>query len=559
MKKYYSELNRELKKISSLDEFSKLKNRLLKKYRLKNQPSYIQILTNVNPSLFKKLKFLQTKPTRTISGVAPIAIMTPPHKCPHGKCIYCPGGINSIFGSVPQSYTGHEPASMRAKRNFYDPYLQVFNRLEQYALLNHNFDKVELIIMGGTFLSTPFNSQENFIKYSFKAMNDFSGLFFNKSRFNFANFKDFFELPANVHDNYRMASLQQKILCLKRDSTLTKEHSRNENSNVRCVTLALETRPDTCKKQHINNALKYGSTRIELGVQTLYNSILKKVNRGHTVEDVIEATQLLKDSLFKVGFHVMPGLPYSTKKLDIKMFRDLFSNQNLKPDALKIYPCMVMPGTKLYDMYKKKTFKPLSRDEAAEIIIEAKKHIPKYVRIMRIQRDIPTKMTAAGVDLTNFRQSLNEVLRKKGIKCNCIRCREPKNNNISWDDVKLLSYNYQASNGTEIFISAEDTKNDLLAGFCRLRLPYKPFRKEITNNSAGIRELHVYGSAVAIGDKSYSIQHKGIGSSLLKEAERLANEEFDARKIVVISGIGARPYFYRFNYRKDGPYMSKKI
>src|SRR3989344_6223952 len=253
MKAFYNELSRELRNITSLKQFMALKNALAKKYKLKDQPSNIQILTHVDDSLFGKLKFLKTKPARTMSGVAPVAIMTKPFPCPHvkkgiGPCIYCPGGPSSFFGSTPQSYTGYEPASMRAKRNFYSPFLQVFNRLEQYALLNQNFGKVELIIMGGTFLSVPAKYQQDFVMKSFMAMNEFSRLFFNKNKFDFVKFKKFFELPADVHEKKRTTRLQKRILKLEKKSSIKKEHSKNEASNVRCVTLALETRPDVCTK-----------------------------------------------------------------------------------------------------------------------------------------------------------------------------------------------------------------------------------------------------------------------------------------------------------------------
>ena len=569
MKAFYNELSRELRNITSLKQFMALKNALAKKYKLKDQPSNIHILTNVNDSLFGKLKFLKTKPARTMSGVAPVAIMTKPFPCPHvkkgiGPCIYCPGGPSSFFGSTPQSYTGYEPASMRAKRNFYSPFLQVFNRLEQYALLNQNFGKVELIIMGGTFLSMPAKYQQDFIMKSFMAMNEFSRLFFNKNKFDFVKFKKFFELPADVHDKKRTTRLQKRILKLEKKSGIKKEHSRNEASNVRCVTLALETRPDVCSKRYINDALSYGSTRIELGVQSLNDKILNQVNRGHDIKQVIEAMRLLKDSFFKVNFHMMPGLPGSTKESDIAMFHELFSNEDFKPDALKIYPCIVMPGTRLYDMYKKGKSHPLTTKDAIDIIAEAKKYIPEYARIMRIQRDIPTKVIAAGVDLTNFRQLVDVRLREMGIKCRCIRCREPRNKKISWKDFKIFSIQYKASGGTEIFISAEDSKNDLLLGFCRLRIPYRSFRPEITANSAGIREIHVYGTAAPIGEDRKSnlqhhVQHKGIGKLLMEEAERIAKEEFQIKKLLVISGVGVRPYFARLGYKRDWPYMSKII
>ena len=569
MKAFYSELSRELRNITSLKQFMALKNKIAGKYKLKNQPSNIQILTHMNNSLFGKLKFLKTKPARTMSGVAPVAIMTKPWQCPHvkkgvGPCIYCPGGPSSFFGSTPQSYTGHEPASMRAKRNFYSPFLQVFNRLEQYALLNQNFGKVELIIMGGTFLSMPAKYQQDFIMKSFMALNEFSRLFFNENKLDFVRFKKFFELPADVHDKDRTARLQKKMQKLEKKSDIKKEHLRNEASNVRCVALALETRPDVCSKKYINDALSYGSTRIEVGVQSLSNKILKQANRGHDIQHVVKAAQLLKDSFFKVTFHIMPGLPGSTKESDIAMFKELFSNEDFKPDALKIYPCMVMPGTGLYALYKKGKFSPLATNDAVGIITEAKKYIPEYARIMRIQRDIPTKVIAAGVGLTNFRQLVDARLKEMGIKCRCIRCREPRNSKISWQDIKISGFQYKASGGTEIFISAEDSKNDLLLGFCRLRIPCKPFRPEITASSAGIREIHVYGTAASIGEEyrknlPYQVQHKGIGKLLMEEAERIAKEEFQIKKLLVISGVGVRPYFARLGYKRDWPYMSKII
>ena len=254
----------------------------------------------------------------------------------------------------------------------------------------------------------------------------------------------------------------------------------------------------------------------------------------------------------------MQGLPESTKEEDISNFRKIFSSQDYKPDALKIYPCMVMPGTPLYEQYKKGLFRPITTQEAAEIVIQGKKFIPKYCRVMRIQRDIPTKVTIDGVNITNFRQYIHDLMNQRNIKCNCIRCREPKNKQIDFNNIRILKEDYKASNGDEIFISIEDIKNDILLGFIRLRIPYKPFRKEITSKSGGIRELHVYGKAIPIG-KEGLIQHKGLGKTLLLEAERIAKEDFDINKMLIISGIGVKEYFTKFEYKKDGPYMSKRL
>ena len=508
---------------------------------------------NIELNIKNKLGLI-SKPVRTLSGVAPVAIMTRPEMCPHGTCTFCPGGPGSFFGNVPKSYTGNEPASMRAVRNNFDPYLQVFNRLEHYVLLNQTPEKVELIIMGGTFLAYDKKYQDEFITYALKAMNDFGELFLDKKIDN-EKFKDFFELDMEFKSLERKEKLHNKILAIKGKSTLEKEQERNETSNIRCVTFNVETKPDWCFEEHINQALRLGVTRIEMGIQTLNNDILDKTHRGHSVEDTIKATGLLKDSFLKTIYHIMPGLPESSKEEDIENFKRIFSDQNFKPDGLKIYPCMVMPGTALEKQYRKGLFKPLTTEEAAEIVVEAKKYIPRYCRVLRIQRDIPTKVTVDGVDITNFRQYVHNIMDKK---CNCIRCREPMGKEIDWDNVKMNRIDYDASNGKEIFLSFDDMTNDILLGFLRLRVPYKPFRKEISEDSAGVREIHVYGKAAKIGEKG-EVQHRGIGKELLNETERIAKEEFGKNKMLIISGIGVREYFKKFGYKKDGIYVSKEL
>lgn len=554
---YYRKLTQKIvnDNIIDLNEILMLRDELAKKYHPDKLPSLIQILVRINDNKF--LKSLKIKPVRTISGVAPVAIMTYPESCKHGRCTFCPGGPNSYFGNVPQSYTGNEPASMRAIRNNFDPYLQVFNRLQHYILLGHLPDKIELIIMGGTFPSYKQDYQDEFITYALKSMNDFSEMFFKGKEFDFIKFKEFYNLPHDITDKEVIKKLQDKLLLIKGNSSLEEEQIRNEVAKVRCVVMNIETKPDWCFQQHINQMLKLGTTRVEVGIQTLYDEILHKTNRGHNLQDSIKATQLLKDSFLKTCYHMMPGLPFTTRQMDINNFKELFENQDYKPDALKIYPCMVMPGTPLYIQYKRGEFKPLSTKEAANLLLEVKPLIPKYCRVMRVQRDIPTKVTIDGVDITNFRQYLHELMKKKGIKCKCIRCREPKNKKVNYDKVKLNRLDYKSSNGKEIFLSFDDVSQDILLGFIRLRLPYKPFRKEISENSAGIRELHVYGSAVPISKKSKEVQHRGYGTKLLANAEKIAKEEFDIKKLLIISGIGVREYFKKFGYKKDGAYVSK--
>lgn len=541
--------------MNDVNKVDKIRREMCRKHSSSEFPSYIQILMHASKKEYDKLKFLQTKPIRTISGVAPLAIMTKPIQCPHGKCTFCPGGLNSYFGDMPQSYTGNEPATMRAARNGYDPYLQVFNRLEQYQLLNHNLDKIEMIIMGGTFPSFDVKYQEEFVKHALKAMNDFGEMFY-KEGFDLLKFKEFFELPCDVKDQPREENIKGKVLKLKGECSLEKEQLRNETSYVRCVAMALETRPDYCKGKEIDMMLNLGCTRVELGVQSIYDSVLKRSERGHTVKDAVEATQMMKDSFLKIGYHIMPGLDSSDKEKDVQMFKEIFSNPDYMPDFLKIYPCMVMPGTKLNEKYSQGKFKPLTTKEAASLIAEGKLYIPKFCRVQRIQRDIPTKVVAAGVDVTNLRQHVDGEMRIKKIKCRCIRCHEPKDKPVG--EVRMHRLDYEASNGQEVFLSMED-KNNTLIGFCRMRKPYMPFRKEITSGTVGIRELHVYSPSLTIGTKDdSSFQHRGYGKQLMLEAERIATEDFDAKKIAVISGIGVKEYFRKkLNYKKDGIYMSK--
>lgn len=545
------------KRITTQEQLNKAKLRTARKYHLKKVPTNIELSNCATPEERENLKGILTiKPVRTISGVAPIALMTMPHKCPHGKCIYCPGGINSEFGNVPQSYTGKEPATRRAIRNCYDPYLQAMNRLEQYVVMNKVPEKAEIIIMGGTFPSLPIKYQSEFTKLVFKALNDFSKLFYKKGALDVNTFRNFFEVKESINSEERAKRIREKLLKQKNKGkkSLEAEQKNNEKSKIRCTALTIETRPDWCGKKEINQMLKLGCTRVELGIQTIYDDILKNVERGHTVAESIKATQLLKDACFKINYHIMPGLPGATKEKDIKFFHELFSNESFKPDMLKIYPCMVLKGTKLYEMYRKKQFSPLTTQKAAELIIELKKIVPEYVRIMRVQRDIPTYATESGVGMTNLRQHIDKIMKERKIKCRCIRCREIGRNTAE-GKTEFKEIHYTASGGTEFFITAE--LNDFILGFCRLRFPFKPFRKEITQDSALIRELHVFGEATSLGKKGKT-QHKGTGRALMGIAERISKAYYK-KKMVVISGIGVRNYYKKLGYKLQGQYMVKNL
>jgi len=655
LKQIYKEILNEAKKrkIHDLNRFNKLKLEILSKYKsIKEIPKNVTIgsvASDEDRRIFRDI--LSMKPTRTISGVAPIALMTDPYPCPHtikgiGPCTYCPGGPGSPFGDVPQSYTGKEPSTRRAIRNNYDPYLGVFNRLEHYIVMNLVPEKCEVILQGGTFNFFPKIYQEYFVKYLIKAMNDFSLLFYDGKGMDMKKFNGFFEMPADIEDKERTKRIHEKLLFIKnldlsnkeiltsinylffnnkqfnddnfknlingikniesknelleqwnsikkinneiknknnnhdanllaiRNTikkvnsqnnpalTLEKIQEENENARIRCVGLTIETKSDYAKLVQGNEMLRLGCTRVEIGIQSIYDDVLEKTNRGNTVKDNIESIRILKDLGFKINAHYMPGLPFTTKEMDKKGLKELFDNEDYKPDMLKLYPCMVMKGTKLYDDYKQGKFKPLSTKEAAELIAWFKRYVPPYCRIMRVQRDIPTYATDAGVDKTNLRQYVEKITKEKGIKCNCIRCREIGhksllNKNLKIEKPEIIIIEYEASKGKEFFISYEDVKTNTLLGFCRLRFPSQFLREEITQKSALIRELHVFGSAVSIGKKG-NIQHTGIGKMLLKKAEEISLKN-NKNKIVVISGVGARSYYKKLGYEREGVYMVNLI
>jgi elongator complex protein 3 len=473
------------------------------------------------------LPFLLKKPTRTLSGVAVIAAMTKPHECPHGKCIYCPGGLEL---DVPQSYTGKEPAARRAVAHGFDPYLQVQARLEQLAKIGHSVDKCELITMGGTLLALDDEYQEYFVKGCLQAMNDFG-------------------LRKRSPEGESLASVQTK----------------NETANARCVGMTFETRPDYAFEPQVDAMLRLGGTKVELGVQTLSDAVYKKVDRGHTIADVAKATQLCRDALIKVGYQMMPGL-FATQAQDYKMFKELFTDERFMPDLLKFYPCLVIKGTKLYDLWKKGEYTPYTTEDAVKLIAKIKKIVPPWVRIIRIQRDIPINFVEAGVVKSNLRELVVSEMQSHGDKCRCIRCREiglkssKEGLTPDADAIELVRRDYRAAGGDEIFLSFEDKTNDMLAGFLRLRRPSAGAHRLEMCDAAGVRELHVYGPMVEIGEKAHEKwQHRGYGSELLKEAERIALEEWDLRKIKVISGIGVRDYYRKFGYERVGPYMGKEI
>lgn len=525
--------------ITTKKELEKLKIQTCRDLKLKGFMSNSKILQYAKPEELETLRpILMKKPTRTISGVAIVAVMCHPHKCPHGRCKYCPE--SSV---APPSYTGEEPAALRARMFSFHPYVQTFNRLYQLRNIGHPIDKVELIIMGGTFASRPLDYQEWFVTQCLRAMNDFESIINT--------------IPRNQKEADIVPPTDFKYLHDVKKS--------NEHSKVRCVGLTFETRPDYSKTEDVNRMLGFGVTRVELGVQTLYNYIYKRIDRGHRIQDVVEANQTLRDSGIKVAMHMMPGL-YSTPRSDLNMFKRLFTEPSFCPDMLKIYPCLVTEGSEFYEMWKRGEYEPYTSEQAVDLIVEVKKILPKWVRTMRIQRDIPATLIDAGVKKSNLGELVYNRLEEENIQCQCIRCREVGHKRAhgiepDYDNIELLRTDYDVTGGHEIFLSIEDPGNDIIIGFTRLRIPSKnTFRPEITPNSALIRELHVYGQMQKIGKNKENLwQHKGYGGRLLHDAERIAKEEYEKNKLLIISGIGVRDYYRKLGYHKDGPYMSKFI
>ena len=509
----------------SREDANRLKIKTAGKYQLMEVPSNADLICLLTSKETKRLlPILRRKDTRAISGVTVIATMTKPYPCPQPEpCAYCPGG--PLQGS-PQSYTGYEPAAMRGSQNNFDPYQQVTSRIEQLTAIGHKVDKIELIIMGGTFPATPKEYQTWFIQRCLDAITG------------------------------------------KNSQSLEEAKENAETSKMRNVGITVETRPDWAKQVHIDAMLEMGVTRIELGVQNPDDEIYRLVGRSHTVADVQEATGIAKDSGLKIVYHLMPGMPGSTPQKDIAAFKRVFTDSAFKPDMIKIYPCLCIAGTKANEWYEKGTYKPYTTEQASEVIAEIKKFIPPWVRVMRVQRDIPARLILAGVKKSNLRQLAIEHLEAQGGKCQCIRCREV-GHRMAIDHVKpdlekvqIQSICYDASGGKEIFISAEDRLNQVLLGYLRLRVPSeKAHRPEITAMPSGIvRELHVYGQLVPVGKHSVGAwQHKGFGADLLKEAERMALDEFGLKKLLVISALGTRRYYMRFGYERDGVYVSKKL
>ncbi|MFH1510023.1 MAG: tRNA uridine(34) 5-carboxymethylaminomethyl modification radical SAM/GNAT enzyme Elp3 [Candidatus Nealsonbacteria bacterium] len=496
----------------TLEDLNKVKRFISKRYKAPC-PTNMSILKNYH-ELVKKRKIkkneriqliLRTRPIRSLSGIVNISVLTKTYDCP-GKCIFCPTEKN-----LPKSYLSGEPAVERAKKLKFDPYLQVQKRIEMLNNEGHPTDKVELRTIGGTWSYYPKTYRNWFIKRCFEA-------------------------------------------CNKKTSKNLKEAQKlNETAKHRIVGLSIETRPDFINQKEIKHLRELGVTMVELGIQSIYDDVLKLNSRGHDRKTIISATKILKDYGFKILYQMMPNLMGSSLKRDKETFKELFSNQDFQPDFLKIYPCALIKGTDLYKLYKKKKYKPYGEKQLISLVKDIKKIIPPYIRIQRITRDIPSHSIVLGpARITNLRQILTNDMKISNWKCKCIRCREIREKYDPKEKLYLFRDNYKASNGNEIFLTFENKGKDKLYSLLRLRIT--------ENNEAFIREVHTFGQLQPIDSmKERSPQHKGLGKKLTEEAERIAKKEYGAKKITVISGVGVRGYYRKIGYKLKNTYMLKNL
>ena len=451
------------------------------------------------------------KPVRSKSGIVPLTVVLPPKKCDHGTCIYCPGG-----DFVPQSYTDKSPAIMRAMALKYEIHAQVKSRLESLIAMGHPTDKIEIIIIGGTFLQYDEKFKYDYVKGIYDTLNGTTA-------------KD-----------------------------LEEAKTINETAEHRIVALCIENRPDNCNEEEIKEMLSFGCTRVEIGVQILDDMVYRRTNRGHKIQDVVDATKRLKDAGFKIGYHIMPGLPYSNIENDREKFDVVFDDSRFRPDQLKIYPCQIVESSPLSRLYKRINYKPYSNEEIRQFVKWMMKKVPNYCRVMRMMREIPKeKMVQDDVAATSMRGDIMKELRDEG-GIQEIRFREIGHQQQDVNlDVEMKKTEYDASDGKEIFLEMVNKEN-ILFGLLRLRFPSKNVFIDELKGAAIVRELHVYGQALKLGDEAKRSQHRGMGKNLVLEAEKLAKEA-GYKKVAIISGVGVRKYYEKLGYSLEGAYMIKYL
>ena len=512
-------------------------------------------------------ELIKMKPTRTRSGVAVVTVLTKPFPCP-GKCIFCPNDVR-----MPKSYLRDEPGAQRAERNHFDPYLQVYNRLQALKNIGHPTSKVELIILGGTWSYYPEAYQIWFVKRCFEALNQFNVSSLPQIELKMSGgerltaniFKDadhrydrnkpdgtrktynelISEIRATEGDLYQKAQPGSGPTDTATWEELWTQHKINETAKSRCVGLVIETRPDDIDIAEVQRIRKLGCTKVQLGVQTLHDDVNDMNKRGHHAVHVAKAFKLLRSAGFKVHAHLMPNLYGATPKTDLKDYLDMFNTDSYKPDELKIYPTSVIKDTELYDLWKTGKYQPYDHHTLVNLLAEMTVQTPQYCRLTRVIRDIPSTDIEAGNMKTNLREVVKEKLIKEGKSSKDIRWREIRGRRVEIGELRLDEYKYRTEKTTECFLSYVTVDDNSIAGFLRLSLPDEknnPVFVEL-NQCAIIREVHVYGQMVNVGGRRDGrTQHLGLGTRLIEAGIKICREE-GFSKLAVISGIGTREYY----------------
>lgn len=475
---------------------------------------------------------IRLKPTRSNSGVTTVTVLTKPYPCP-GNCIYCPNDP-----SMPKGYISSEPGAQRALSNKFDPYAQVYNRLIALKSIGHNIEKVELIVLGGTWNFYVEDYRLSFIYECYKALND---------------------VRKDTTDYIEPKEGELKKVTWKE---LDEQHKTNETAYCRNVGLVFETRPDYITEDAVINMRKLGATKVQIGIQSLSNSILKKNNIKRKVKDVEKAFEILRRMGFKIHGHWMPNLYGSSVRRDVADYKKLWKKK-FCPDELKIYPTSIIKDTKLNSLYLEGKYKPYTDEELSYVLKKVLPITPRYCRLTRIIRDIPSNEIVAGNKKTNLRQIVEGELSKDGIYSQDIRSREIKGKKVTWDNLELERIDYDTTTSKEVFLSYKTKDTDRICGFLRLSLPNGKYREEHfleeLKGCSIIREVHVYGKVLGIKEESLGeSQHLGLGMSLITEAESISKEN-NFKKISVISAIGTREYYKKRGYRQEDLYMEKDL
>ena len=530
--------------------------------------AYHKLLTKKRILPNKKLeKLLMRRAVRTLSGVTIVTSLVKPYPCP-GECVYCP-----LDERMPKSYLAEEPAAMRALMLAFDPYEQMAKRIEALEKNGHPTDKVELIIKGGTWNSYPLPYQYWFILRSFEAANE-TGKWKSPLEGGRGDVGQSRTSPKPMQigspSSRRDLTEASPLIDLKKE--LFRQQRLNEHAKHRIIGLTLETRPDCINYHTIWQMREMGCTRLEIGVQHTDNKVLALTKRGHTAEEAMRATELLKNYGFKADYHLMPQLPGATATTDLVMLEEIFKNPGYRPDMIKIYPCTVVKGSELYDWFKDGKYKAYPTEDLLKILKQFKTVVPRYCRISRLIRDIPGQYIEEGNKVTNLRQVIQMEMKREGTACKCLRCREIGHVDIA--KIKDLTPHlfideYKTHGGMEYFLSFEDKKRQVVFAFCRLRIVDTPVihpNKKLNSYEAYIRELHTYGQLIPIKQENkksrkqdhVKAQHRGLGKKLVKKAEQIVKQN-KIEKLAVISGVGVRDYYRQLGYRLEKTYMVKNL